>query len=298
VAAYCHSPRVLYLELPDGSQLDLMDEDNGYRIESVDLGYPEVRENTVNRADTSGLLDYSSFYGGRVVSIVGSIVPSAAGSRSRALDALTPYLSPMYRSALYFQFDDDVPVKMVQGLRPSAFTAPVTHPTVSAFSIAWKASDPYIYDSIPKFLYAGRRYSLFFDREYPRNPITPPHERDYTEHLFGTNEGTAPTAPVFELGGPGRSFAIYGDHDGHNLFMVRFENLFFQANRGQTVVVDCAARSITMDGADVYGNTGVRQFGRWPLLPPGVEVEMYGLFGDLPTADSSFAVRWRDAFVA
>lgn len=259
---YCTTPLVLQLVPQTGPTLDLMDERNGIRVESVDLGYPNVRDDVVNRANAHGTFDYTKFWADRVVTVVGSAVPSPAGSRTKALDSLGPFLDPGARFVMRFQFDADVPIRYVT-LRASAFSAPFTNPAVSAFTVSWKAPDPIIYNvtqqqqAVGPFgapVYAGRRYSLVFPRQYPSGATNP-------TILEADNEGSAPVAPLVEIVGPASAVQVQSPAFTIGLLPS------YAVPAGYTLTIDSKARKVTQGGVDVYQQCGYRPNGAWPVLP-------------------------------
>jgi hypothetical protein len=281
----CNSPVMLYLQTGSGgAQLNLMDPTAGYVIEQVDLGYPDIRENANPRANADGLLDFTKFRGARVVSIVGSVVPSSKGSRSKALDAFAPYLDPATRNFLYVQTDTDVPLRYVN-IRASAFSAPFNHPSLSAFSIAWKAPDPLIYDSTQKTLLAGRPYDLTFDRLYP-----PPSQRAATDTLQAENDGTVAARPVIGVHGPASAIVV-----GASSFQIALAS-GYALGTGDLLSIDCNARTVTLNGLDAYGACGWHPSGVWPSFPPGGTTALALSASGIGT-NTALGVSWNDPYL-
>jgi hypothetical protein len=70
VTAYCGTPNTLRLEARDSAgaltaSLDLMNEASGYRVETLDVGFPTVRDQTSALPTRDGDLDYTRLYGPR-----------------------------------------------------------------------------------------------------------------------------------------------------------------------------------------------------------------------------------------
>jgi hypothetical protein len=145
VVAYCSSPAQLLLVL-NARQIDFMDAAGNYRVASFELTFPETRELLSAEPARDGSYDSSRWFGPRVVTIVGSIVPTPSASRGKALDGLMYFLDQSARPVLYYQVDADQPQRVI-GLRAAALSAPYTSPQVSAFTLSWKAPDPLSYSA-------------------------------------------------------------------------------------------------------------------------------------------------------
>jgi hypothetical protein len=142
----CTTPSTLRLELLNAAgtvtnTLDLMDAANGYRVQTLDIGLPTVRQISAALPTRDGDYDVTHLYGPRTVTITGSFVPSSAGTRQDALAALSWWLSPRLRPRLVYAIDVGETVLWL-GLRGSALTAVHSNPTVSTFNVSWVAPDP------------------------------------------------------------------------------------------------------------------------------------------------------------
>jgi hypothetical protein len=216
MTAYCSSPAVLVLQLLDGSgnitdSLDLMDQANGYRVATLDIGFPTVREVKAALPTRDGDYDTTSLLGPSVVTISGSLVPSPAGSRQSALAVLAHWLQPRIRPRLVYAVDAGATPLSI-GLRGSQLAAPYSNPAVSAFSASWVAPNPVSYsldvDTVTIYPQStstpgGRAYPLTFPRTYPAAGAGGSGQ--------GTiqNDGDYPTWPVFTIYGPCTNPAIY-----------------------------------------------------------------------------------------
>lgn len=147
MTAYCGTPAALRLEAFDAagalsSSLDLMDEASSYRVATLDVGLPTVRDQAAPLPTRDGNLDYTRLYGPRVVTVTGSLVPSTAGSsRQRALQGLAWWCQPRLRPRLVYAIDADC-APLWLGVRGSQLASPVSNPQVSSFTVSWVASDP------------------------------------------------------------------------------------------------------------------------------------------------------------
>jgi hypothetical protein len=146
MTVYCATPATLRLEAVNTagtvtSTLDLMDQANGYRVQSLDVGFPTVRAVTAAQPSRDGDLDTTALYGPRTVTVTGSFVPSSQGSRQKAMQALAWWCQPRLRPRLVYAYDsDEAPLYL--WVRGAALAAPASNPAVSAFTVSWVAPDP------------------------------------------------------------------------------------------------------------------------------------------------------------
>jgi hypothetical protein len=146
MTAYCSSPTTLRLETLDAAgtvtaTLDLMDQANGYRVSSLDVGHPTVRDVIAPLPTRDGDYDSTRLYGPRSVTVAGSFIPSTAGSRQKALQALRWWCQPRLRPRVVYAVDSDC-APLWLAIRGSQLAAPMSNPAVSAFTVAWVAPDP------------------------------------------------------------------------------------------------------------------------------------------------------------
>lgn len=143
---YCASPATLRLETvnPAGtvtSTLDLMDDTNGYRVASLDVAFPTVRDLVAALPSRDGDYDTTRLYGPRTVTVTGNLIASPAGSRQTAMQTLAWWCQPRLRPRMVYAYDAGSPLLWL-GLRGSQLAAPASNPTVSAFTVSWVAPSP------------------------------------------------------------------------------------------------------------------------------------------------------------
>jgi len=209
MVAYCTSPAVLVLQLFDGAgnlleSLDLMDQANGYRVESFELGFPTVRAVTSPLPTRDGDYDTTALFGPRTVTVAGSLIPSQMGVRQQAWQTLAHWLQPRLRPQLVYQIDPGMPQYAI-GLVGATLAAPFTNPAVSKFQASWVAPNPAGYSTVQNSFtiqpqstsaVSGRTYPLTFPRTYP----APPAGGSGIGTV--TNNGDFPTWPIFRIFGP------------------------------------------------------------------------------------------------
>jgi hypothetical protein len=294
MTAYCSTPVTLKLAL--GSVvLDLMDQANGFRVAEIDLGYPDIREDSNARAVQHGMMDFTQFFGARAVTISGSVIPSAAGSRQKVLHALAPFLDPAARPVLTYQIDADTSPRTIT-LRASELSVPFNHPQVSDWSVGWKAPDPLAYDANIQLTIAGvsifgggRQYNLVFNRVYPAGT---------GGTGVSTNNGDFTVYPLLRVYGPITGANIQWTPSGQNGQHLFFA-LNYTINAGHYVEVDCKRRTAFLDGdpsQSVYPQISFSLAGSWPVLPPGVRT-FWTMQGSNTNNSSQLQVQWQDAYL-
>ena len=146
MSVYCATPATLRLETLDGTgtvtaSLDLMDDSYGYRISTLDVAFPTVRADVAALATRDGDYDATSLYGPRAVTVGGWFVPSAHGSRQKALEALAWWCQPRLRPRVVYAVDADTPPRWL-GLRGAQLSGPTSNAHVTQFTVSWVAPDP------------------------------------------------------------------------------------------------------------------------------------------------------------
>ena len=293
MSAYCGLPTRLELSVA-GRVLDLMDAGQGFRVASLDLGYPAVRADVTDAPVRPGTIDTTSLFGARAVTIAGTILASASGSRSASLALLAPFMDPAARPVLTYQTEDDVEARSLV-LRADTVTAPFDSPTVTTWTASWVAPGGLAQGIVehsavcgPSFLItAGRPYDLTFDRHYPASlPAS---------SVSVVPDGDYPTPPVFTINGPATGAQItVTDADGSSATITLQSSYTVAA--GHYVVIDCGARTIVDDqGANVYGDA-LESFATWPTLTPG-EVNVISFFATGTAGATSLEITWYDRWL-
>lgn len=274
MTAYCGTPNTLRLEAHDAagaltSSLDLMDEASGYRVETLDVGFPTVREQISALPTRDGDLDYTRLYGPRAVTVVGNFVPAVDGSsRQKALRALVWWCQPRLRPRLVYAVDADC-APLWLGVRGSQLASPVANPQVSPFTVSWVAHDPIARALAPSSATVN-----------PGATAT------------ATNLGNYRAWPVLDIYGPCANPAVTWETPAAG--SVVFAGLTIAA--GHFVRVDTAAQTALLDGAGAsqyplidFHNT------RWAGLEPGATALRF-----TPSSSSSPArvvVTWADSSI-
>jgi len=293
MADYCASPAVLTLAIPGGPTVDLMSDQQGFRVSEVDLGYPEIREDMDLRPAGHGTIDFTRLFGARAVTINGFLISSPAGSRQAAWHVLAPFLDPGARVTLTYAIDADVSPRTMT-VRAAQVAGPIDDPYMSDLSMGFKAADPLAYDATVQLgvVYPGsapgRAYNWTPNRAYPAGGAT---------IATLTSHGDFPVYPLLRLYGPATGPTVTETLPGVPARQIAFQ-AGFVISAGTWVEVDCRARTVLLNGDrtnSVYGNLAPSSAG-WPVLPPGVATNWAYQATGLGTG-SQLQVSWSDAFL-
>lgn len=267
MTAYCDRPVVLKLSIAGGASLDLMDGALGFRLESLDLGYPAVREDSNVLPARHGMADYTRWFGERAVTITGALVPSSAGgSRQKAWHALAPFLDPAARPVLTYQVDADVSPRTMT-LRAALLTGPFAHRAVSKVALGFKAADPLAYDATQRQAIAypggaaGRVYNLVPNRRYPAGGSS-------VANCF--NYGDFDALPVVRIYGPITDpLVMFTPTTGAAGSFMQMPG--YVIGGGHYVELDSTRRSAYLDGDPAQSVLSYVKppAGGWPRIIPG-----------------------------
>ena len=268
MTAYCDCPAGLRLDgyavdgTSLGTTLDFMAEENGIRVDSLDIGFPTVREAVAPHPTQDGNYDYTSLFGPRVVTVTGTFIASTTYTdRQGMMQALAGWCAPNIRPHLIYAID---PTSATLSLivRGSQFSAPASNRKMSAFTASWVAPNPAATSMLLRELSvkAGETGELL-------------------------NEGTYTAWPTFTVRGPCRDPLVEWQGGA-----AHFTGL--ELSEGEYVVVSPQARTVTFMGRSEpqFNRYRALDFARtrWQGLAPGV-TEVY--------ASAALDVAWRDTFI-
>lgn len=283
--------QTLALVLPNLT-LDLMDRAaNGIAVSEINMGIPKHRENVTDIPGTDGELDFTTLFGGRVITLTGAAFAAAVGSRQAALAQLLKFVRPNVRAQLVYQFDGDTVPKSLT-LRSFDWSAPIVTPGLTHFTVSWKAADPIAHGLTtntvtfpPGGNFTGRTYPLTFSRTYPIS--------------YGgagiatiTNAGDYPTWPLIRIFGPITNPSLtWQDGSGQLVFSGIVVGV------GDWLEIDTKAKTVTLDGnpgANRYGFLDFTQTIWAPLLPGD---NLLRLSATAAAAPAQAEIDWSDAWL-
>jgi hypothetical protein len=301
----CSSPVALVLTL-GALTLDLMEAGNGFAIDTVDIQFPNPNEDISPIPERDGQWDDTRFFGARAVTIAGTIIPAAYGSRSKVLDRLAPFLAQTARPTLTYQIDADAPARFVT-LRATNLTAPATNPTISAFQLAWKAADPAAYGVAlnqvviaPTAAIFGRTYT------HPQGAaITntsgwqPPRVYPHTSgavNVVATNQGTLSTPPLIVVKGGCTNPKVWNDTAGA-VFAVGTTAQPLVLAAGSSLTIDARNRLVYLGNDPTntrYNYVDFSVSSWWSLLPGDNHLRFVP---DTADGAANATVSWNDAYL-
>jgi hypothetical protein len=305
MVAYCGTPNTLVLQLVDATgnvtqTLDLMDQNNGIRVDSLDVAFPEVRDVVAALPTRDGDYDTTWLFGPRTVTVTGSVLRSTnQGSRAAALAALAGWARPRIRPRLVYSLDGDPPTWL--SLRGSKLSGPHSNPTATAFQVSWVAPDPIARGLTqntvtlsPAVTIGGRAYNLTFPRTYPAGGAT----GGGTAHNAGTY-GAWPlvrfygpcTAPVLRwISPPPAAETSFGQGN------ITFTSACV-VNAGDYLEVDTLAQTALTNGAGGASRFNQLDFSQtvWaPLYPGDTQLQFAPATFSVPC---QCVVLWYDAYI-
>lgn len=247
------------------------------------FGGVDVRGNPVDRPMLDGAFDGDAPLAGRTVEISGNVVATDRGALQQELDKLSAVLSGRQRRGQLVVDELVVPVTRTALVRLGGPTMiQRTGPVSASFSLSLYAPDPTRYGTTPHSVVmgryqaaAGRTYDLVFDRVYPAGGNT-----GYRDIL---NLGNTGTAPVVTFNGP----CVNPNLQAVGGTMLR---LLMTINSGQSVVVDCQARTVTL--LDASRRQYLSADSQWITLPPGPS----SLYYTNDSGAGTCTVAWLDAW--
>lgn len=248
----------------------VLDAENGYIVQEIDLGFPEPRPDVVTRVAANGARDYTMFYGPRVVSMTLMVLDGYTPKRV-ALDRLRAYTSPGRRPVLYFNdMDGSAPDRRIR-LRGESLGSPLVSLDYSEVHVQWSAPDGVIEDARERTVAVPATPGREPGRRYPRTyPIRYPAQ-SATGSVTLTCEGLEPAAPLFRLWGPCVTPRLYNLTSG---LVLTLPGVSVTAE--QYVEVDVREATVQLQGdpgQSLYGSLGFESTMFW--LQPGVNVLRY-----------------------
>jgi hypothetical protein len=284
--------------------LDLMDYDaNGIIVDSVDLGYPDVREDTGVWTDANGTWDFTRFFGARGITLGGTLVDSARGTRSMSYKALIPYLDPAARPVLVYSFDGDDHFAYLN-LRAAGYSGAITNPVITKWSAQWKCPDAIAYDLESNSVTIIPGVTGSFGRTYTTPQLqTPTPTSGWTPNRYypvmggaayglASNNGTAVTWPIIQIFGYCTVPAIINDTTNKTFAMASG----YTVNAGEVLVIDTRQRAVYLGtpNASRYNQVDFSRSSFWPLIPGDNHITFVPATAD-PNAKA--VITWQNAYI-
>ena len=283
-------PYTLTLSTPGLSSVTIGD-GGDFGLRSLDLGFPEVRQEAYPAPAADGTIDQTQYFGRRLIT-ADIVLSPGTWAREQALRA---FLSPQFRSSMAIEPDDET--KLVTTVRGAAMSAPVTIEDLGAnvrrMQAQWVAPLGILesFDQRSAISYAagsvsaaGRTYDLTFNRDYPDAPPA--------GSVVVTSAGTANAYPILRVYGPCTGPVLEHTDLGR---MMDFPALTIAA--GDFLEIDTRAKTIRYNGNADDSRYGELDFATsaWFWLTPGTQRIRF--VPDTFTTPSQVQITWRDAWV-
>jgi hypothetical protein len=284
---------MLYLEHPSLGRLDL-DCADGFVVSSFSIGYPTVREVSINKALADGTIDTTTYVGARAVTIALRLNNTGCNgfNTQDLIDLVSPYVSPRIRPTFVYSIDQTpTSPNHVRSLVLRGADAPLVVDAPKALTLVcqWVAAEPFTASldetcavaPLTESIEFGRDYDLDYDRDYPFSPpvgVT----------LFTPN-GNAPMDWV------GTLTAEVSDP----VITINNVNITFTGVTllpGQTINIDTRNRTIVRNGDpldSVYGQTNFQNW-TWDDIRVQPGLNYIRLEGLVYTGDPAFTLCYVD----
>jgi hypothetical protein len=243
-----------------------LDCDSGYVLNAYDLGFPTVREVTLNNSLDDGTYDLTQYIGSRAITLDITLKPHAGltplspfiAAESVLRDRLLRFCHPRARPSLVFSEHEDNRVKQAM-LRAAQGTIAVSQRHYNKLSLSWVA---------PRGTFVSwdqRCYQFLFDSTTPD-----------TQSVTIVNEGSAPA--TWHVHMQGESVKPRFVLNGQTIL-----ELDFDAVIGDTIDIDSFSRTVLINGNPV-GYKYVNDNSAWWTIPPGestltIEQDTYSVEG-------------------
>jgi Siphovirus-type tail component, C-terminal domain len=225
--------------------------DNGYVVTAYDLGFPEIREVSVNNSLDDGTFDVTRFYGARSVSLDVVLKPYSGvnttsrfvASESRLRDKLLAYTYPGIRSVLVFSEHQDDRIRQIL-IRAAEASYAVEQAHYNKLSVSWVA---------------------------PRGNLLSWDQRCYP-YTFSSNTPDTMTKTILNDGNvPANWIATLTGEAVRPRFILNGEDVLqldYVSQPGDSIVIESFSRTVTVNGQAV-GYKYISDNSEWFQIPPG-----------------------------
>lgn len=220
---------------------------NGFVPQSLNFGFPEIRENVDKRPANNGTDDYTEFFGASAVQIVIALEASQMqlpASERKLEDTLKRWLNPLRRSHLVYRQRGEIDWRMAYvrgsgGARQLQLARTRWGEVSMTFRVPKGIHQSYELLEMPLPFSAtelGRAYNLTYDRVYPAaNPVGV---------VEIDNQGNVEASPIARIYGPCSNFRLENINTGESL---KFKSTFALL-AGEFLVVDFDEGTVLMGG--------------------------------------------------
>lgn len=282
--------------------VDLESYDGGYFCQSLDLGYPEVRDVTANRPDQHGLDDQTQYFGGRTIDAQITALSGAGATIDAVAATFAPFMDPAARPTLHYVLDrPGAPERILTNLRAAGYGWPIVGAYQRDIQLQWVASDPIPKDPATKTATAwagssappGRSYPLTFNRIYPPGSAGP------MPASFNV-AGDVPVRPLLRIYGPAtRPSVFFSTPIGTPYYQYTvYTTTATTIPAGQWIDIDLASKVATWnsDPASSAAANVDWSASSWPVLTPGRAWRM-SLNGTTTSGVTQVQATWQEGYL-
>ena len=281
--------------------VELEDETAGYFCQSLDLGWPDVRDVTNNRPDADGVDDRTKFMGARAVSADITAMASAGVAKiDDVASSFAPFMVPSARPVLHYVLDRSGATERTLTLRSSGYAWPIAGPFQRDIQLQWVAADPIARDPVQQIATAwsgttgalGRVYNLVFPRVYPVGSGVAT-----TGTIVG--HGDVPIQPYLRIFGPITNPLVAFQTTGPPPVRSGFD-MVYRIDAGHFVGIDTRVHTAYLDDDPTQSVLSAIDWGgfmKWPVLPNAPDSTALSLTGTGTTSSTQVVATWNDGFL-
>jgi hypothetical protein len=268
----------------------------GWFCQSLDLGYPEVRDVMTSKPDQDGVDDRTQFMGARTVTATITALRGAGARIDAVASQFAPFMVPSARPVLHYVLDRPGAAERTLTLRASGYSWPIVGADQRDILLQWVAADPIARDPNVRTVTAwsgsssapGRNYNLIFNRVYPVGGGSS------TSAIVST-PGDVPIRPLLRIYGPiSGPWVYFSNHP----WLVGFQSSYV-LNAGHWIDVDTANRTAYLDGDRTKSILNQMDWisTKWPVIAPLPNTELMTLRGSNMSGITQVQATWQDGYL-
>jgi hypothetical protein len=256
------------------STLQLEDLRAGYVCQSLDLGFPEVREVKTHRPDQDGSTDRTQYMGARVVTAQVTALKGAGAQIDAIVTRFAPFMVPSARPVLHYVLDRPGTPERTLTLRGAGFTWAVNGPAARDMHLQWVAADPIARDPTMR--------SVFATPSAPATIVT---------------LGDVAVRPRFRVVGPITGAVMSFSPPLFPTWKLGFVSSYVIAG-GHFVEIDTDARTVFLDGDRTQPQLSFIDWTQssWQWVPPATSTTMT-LTGSATAGPTQAIAYWQDGYL-
>ena len=293
--------RSAWLVLGSSTML-LEDVTKGYFCQSLDIGYPAVREVVSNRPDMNGVDDRTQYMGSRVITADIMALTGAGAQIDAVAVAFGPFMNPAARPVLHYVLDRPGHPERQITVRGADFGWPLVGGNQRGIHLGFVAAEPIMRDPNMQTSTAwagtgspgGRTYNLTFARQYPAGGSSPTRAEIHP----GGDVGVRPTFRIYgPITSPAVAWTTYTSGPSVSGYVRMVAG--YQVAANHWLDLDSAQKTAYVDGDHTqpamasidWQNTA------WPLFGPAPDYGAFGLQGTSTSTTTQVQATWRDGYL-